>query len=270
LPATAPLAHDRAGPTGPTSPVPVVLLHAGIADRRMWEPQWPGLTRSHDVVRVDLRGFGESTTRPVDGWSHPADLIATLAALGIERAHLVGCSMGAGVAAEVAVVAPDLVASLVLVAPGGSLITERTDDVRAFVAAENAALEEGDLDAAAAADVAWWVVGPHRAADAVPADVRDLVHTMQRRAFELTADWDEIEEDEPDPPVTDRLGEIAVPTLVLTGGLDLGSIGIAADGVVAGVRGARRTTWDDVAHLPSLERPDDFLRLVEEWLATLA
>lgn len=245
-----------------------MLLHAAIADRRMWQPQWPGLTRARDVVRLDLRGFGQSTTRPADGWSLTGDVIETLAALDIERAHVVGCSVGAGVAAELAVTAPDLVASLLLVAPGGALITEATDDLRAFGRAENSALEAGDLDAAAAANVAWWVVGPHRDAAAVPEHVRALVHAMQRRAFEITADWDDIDEDELDPPVTERLGEITAPTLVLTGGLDLEAIGIAADLVAARVPRARSTTWDDVAHLPSLERPDDFLRLVQEWLVT--
>jgi pimeloyl-ACP methyl ester carboxylesterase len=51
------IAYDRAGPRGQ---LPVVLIHAGVADRRMWEPIWPALTRERDVVRLDLRGFGDS------------------------------------------------------------------------------------------------------------------------------------------------------------------------------------------------------------------
>ena len=117
------LAHDRSGPRGQ---VPVVLIHAGVADRRMWDPQRAALTHHHDVVRLDLRGFGESTERPEDGWSYTADVAATLASLGVDRAHLVGCSMGAGVAVELALMVPGLAASLLLVAPGGALITEAT------------------------------------------------------------------------------------------------------------------------------------------------
>lgn len=236
----------------------------------MWEPQWAALTREHDVVRLDLRGFGESTERPEDGWSYAADVAATLAALGLERAHLVGASMGAGVAVEVALSEPRLVASLLLVAPGGPLIPRMTDQLRAFIDAENEAVERGDLDAGAAADVDWWLAGPHRGVETMDADLRALVHAMQHRAFELTLDWDEIEETEPDPPAGDRLAEILVPTLVLAGALDLDAIGEAAAAVVAGVPGARLVTWEDVAHLPSLERPDDFVTLVEEWLATLS
>lgn len=259
------LAHDRSGPRGPA---PLVLIHAGVADRRLWEPQWDSLTRHHDVVRLDLRGFGESTERPEDGWSNAADVAATLAALGIDRAHLVGCSLGAGVAVEVALTGPGLAASLLLVTPGGALITHATDQLREFWRAEGEALETGDLDAAAAANVDWWLAGPHRDHDAMDPAARTLVHTMQRRAFELTDGWDEIEEAELDPPATERLAEITAPTLVLTGGLDLDAIGVAAAGVVAGVPGARLITWADTAHLPSLERPDDFVTLVEEWLTT--
>ena len=259
------LAHDRSGPRGA---VPLVLLHAGVADRRMWEPQWAALTRRYDVLRLDLRGFGDSTERPQDGWSYVADVAATVDALGIDRAHLVGNSLGAGVAVETALTVPGLAASLLLVAPGGPLITRATDELRHFWQEEGDALERGDLDAAAAANVDWWLAGPRRDAETLDPITRTLVHAMQRRAFELTDGWDGIEEDEPDPPVTDRLGELRVPTLVLTGGLDIDAIAEAAAGVLAAVPDARLVTWDDAAHLPSLERPNDFLALVEEWLTT--
>ena len=245
-----------------------MLLHAGVADRRMWEPQWAALTRSHDVLRLDLRGFGDSTERPKSGWSYTADVVATLAALDVDRAHLLGNSLGAGVAVETALTVPGLAASLLLVAPGGPLITRATDELRRFWQAEGDALERGDLDAAAAANVDWWLAGPRRDAETLDPATRSLVHSMQRRAFELTEGWDDLEEDEPDPPIPERLGEIQAPTLVLTGGLDIDAIAEAAATVLAGVGGARLVTWDDTAHLPSLERPDDFTTLVEEWLTT--
>ena len=255
------IAYDRAGPRGA---VPVVLVHAGIADRRMWVPQWRALTDRHDAVRLDLRGFGDSTSRP-DGPLSPADdVLAVLDAEGIERCRLVGASYGAGVAVEVALTRPGAVASLLLAAPGGSLIPEATDDLRAFGREENAALDAGDLDAAVEANVRCWVDGPGRPADRVAPDVRDLVARMQRRAFELTADWGDVEEAELEPPALARLAEIAVPTLVLLGDLDLDAIRSASDRVAEGVPGARLVVWEGVAHLPSLERPDTFLQLLEQ------
>jgi len=257
------LAHDRSGPTDAPC---LLLLHAGVADRRMWDPVWDRLTAAHDTLRVDLRGFGESTAAPSDGWSLATDVLATLDALGLDRVHVVGASLGAAVGVEVALLRPAAVQSLVLLAPGGSLIPGRTDDLRAFAAAEDDALERGDLDAAAQVNVDTWLVGPGRAADAVPEDVATRLHAMQRRAFEIQLSWPEVDEAEPDPPMLDRLGEIAVPTLVLQGGHDLDAIVQAADAVAAGVLGVRRIDWPDVAHLPSLERPDDVVALVEEWI----
>jgi len=259
----APLAHDRSGPTGGTA---VLLVHAGVADRRMWDPVWDRLTAAHDVVRVDLRGFGDSTTLPEPGWSNTADVLATLEALGIDRVHVVGASFGAGVAVETALVRPTAVASLVLLAPGGALIPERTEDLAAFAAAEDEALERDDLDAAAQANVDTWVIGPGRDAEAVPNDVRRLVHTMQRRVFEITADWPDVDETDLDPPALERLAEVTVPTIVVQGGHDLDAIVKAADAVTTGIPGAERVDWPDVAHLPSLERPDDVAALVEEWI----
>ncbi len=260
---TTGIAYDRAGPR---DGVTVVLVHAGIADRRMWDPQWPGLTSAHDVVRLDLRGFGASTARPADALSPVDDVLATLDELEVERAHLVGASYGAGVVVEVALSRPALVASLVLSAPGGSLIAEVTPHLRSFFDAERSALEAGDLDAAVEANLTWWVDGPHRGGDEVEHGVREQVREMQRLAFELTADWDDVPEKELDPPALDRLGDVAAPTLVLDGALDLDAIAETATRVAEGIPGARRETWPDVAHLPSMERSDDFLRLLQEWL----
>ena len=258
------IAYERAGPR---AALPVVLLHAGIADRRMWDPLWPELSARRDVVRLDLRGFGESIARPSGPYSPARDVLDTLTELLIDRCHLVGASYGAGLAVEVALTQPELVTSLFLVTPGGSLIPERTPDLAAFGAAEQAAIEAGDIDAAVEANVRWWVDGPGREAGSADPGVREQVRQMQRLAFDITADWDDVEEIKPDPPPLDRLPEIGVPTLVLVGGLDIAAIALAADRLVAGIAGARRVDWPDVAHVPSMERPQEFLALLDDWLA---
>jgi pimeloyl-ACP methyl ester carboxylesterase len=257
------IAYDRGGPRGE---LPIVLIHAGVADRGMWDPIWPGLIDDRDVVRVDLRGFGDSGTRPAGALSHPGDVLGTLAEMGVDRCHVVGASLGAGVAVKVALAAPSAVASLLLAAPGGSLLAEVTPDLRAFWDAEGTALERGDLDAAVEANLSWWVEGTRRSADQVDPSVRARVKQMQRRAFEVTADWDDVEEHELDPPALVRLREIEVPVLVLVGGLDLDTVHDAAGRVVAGIAGARRVDWPDAGHLPSLEYPAAFSQLLREWV----
>ena len=260
---TAGIAYDRAGSRGD---LPVVLLHAGIADRRMWDPLWPALAAERDVVRLDLRGYGESTTRPRGMLSPVDDVLDTLAEVGIDRSHLVGASFGAAVAVEAALTRPQQVASLLLSPPGGSLIAELTPDLRAFIETETAALARGDLDATVEVNFTCWVDGRGRDAGDVDPAVRDLVRLMQRRAFDVTADWDDIEERELDPAPLDRLTEIRVPTLVLVESLDLEAIHAAAQQVANGIAGARLVTWPKTAHLPSMERSDDFLALLRDWL----
>ena len=188
-------------------------------------------------------------------------------AQGIERAHVVGASFGAGVAVEVALTDPARVASLLLVTPGGSLIPEMTASCGTSPTPRTERWTAGDLDAAVEANLRTWVDGPGQPADRVDPDVRDLVAAMQRLAFELTDDWDDVDEVELDPPALDRLGEIDIPTLVLSGTLDVDAIDQAATAVLTGVTGARQVVWPDVAHLPSLERPEEFVTLLLDWLA---
>ena len=257
------IAYDREGPRGQ---LPIVLIHAGVADRRMWDPVWSGLTSDWDVVRVDLRGFGDSTGRPAKAFSQAEDLLGTLAEIGVHRCHLIGASFGAGVAVEVSLIKPSAVASLLLAAPAGSLIAELTPDLREFITAEGSALERGDLNTAVEANLSTWVEGLHRRPDQVDPVVRQLVGRMQRQAFEITADWSDVEEKELEPPALERLAAIAVPLLVLIGGLDLDAVQDAAARVAATVPGAHRVDWPDAGHLPSLEQPDTFLELVRGWL----
>lgn len=262
------IAYDLDGDVGAADRLPVVLIHAGVADRRMWEPVRERLGGERRVVRPDLRGFGESTTPPEGALSHVDDVLATLDHLGVGRCHVVGASLGAGVAVEVALTAPHLVESLVLCPPGGSLLAEVTDDLRAFAHAEGAALDAGDLDAAVEANVSSWAVGPGRDAGALDPSFLDAVRRMQRRAFEVTESWGEVDEAELDPPALDRLAEVTAPTLVLVGGHDLDTTIDSADRLVRGLPDVRRVDWPDVAHLPALERPDRFSDLLGEWLAT--
>jgi pimeloyl-ACP methyl ester carboxylesterase len=264
---SAGIAYDRAGPRGD---LPVVLIHAGIADRRMWALLWPALTAERDVIRLDLRGFGESDAPPSGALCPFDDVLDMLSELGIGRCHLVGASLGAGVAVEVALSRPEQVDSLLLIAPGGSLIGEITPDLRAFIDAERSALASDDVDGAVEANLAWWVDGPQRDTSGVDLAVRDLVRQMQRRTFEVTAGWDNIVEAELDPPALDRLAEIRVPTLILVGGLDLQAIQKAARQLTEGIAGARRIDWPSTAHLPSMERPHDFLTLLRDWLTRKA
>ncbi|MDQ2964676.1 MAG: alpha/beta hydrolase [Chloroflexota bacterium] len=247
----------------------LVLLHAGVADRRMWEPQWVALGGAFRVIRYDARGLGE-TLPPARPWSHHGDLAGLLDELGLERVHLVGASMGAGIAVELALDRPQSVASLFLVAPGGALLGEAPDVLRSVWRAEGEALDRGDPDAAVEVNLRAWVDGPTRSREAVDPAVRTFVGGMQRRAFELPT-WDSnvAPESELEPSAAGRLAELRIPVLALVGMADWPPIIEVAERIGREVPGSRVVRWPGVAHLPSLERPAEFERLVREFIVAV-
>jgi 3-oxoadipate enol-lactonase len=246
---------------------PVVLVHAGICDRRMWDPQMIALAADRRVVRLDLRGFGASDRKTAAPFAHHLEVAALLDELAIERAHVVGVSMGAGVVAEVALARPELVESLLLVAPSGSLRTEVTADIEAFWEAEEMALAEEDVEGAVEANLETWVDGPGQPSDRVAPAIRAFVGQMQMKAFENIDGWnaEDLDDRGLKPAVGSRADDIAVPTRILVGDLDVAAVGRTAARLAEEIPGATLVRWPDVAHLPSLERPDDFSQLARDW-----
>jgi len=165
------IAFDDEG-SGP----PLALVHAGVADRRMWAPVVATLGGSHRIIRHDIRGVGESLP-PTGPWSHHTDFLALLDELLITQAHVVGASLGAGIAVEAALARPGSVASLVLVAPGGALLGDAPPSFRPIWAAEVEALDRGDLDGAVEINLRAWVDGPLRPPGAVD-PAYDYPHTV--------------------------------------------------------------------------------------------
>jgi 3-oxoadipate enol-lactonase len=244
---------------------PVALLHAGVADSRMWEPQVRSFPDSRTVLRIDFPGFGRS---PIDAdeLSLRNAVREAMDAVHIERAALVGTSLGARIALELALESPERASALVLVGPGldGH---DWSDEVRAVGAEEEAALARGDLEAAIDASLRMWLAGPRRSLDAIGLEVQRQVAEMQRDAFRLQKGHDDLRIVPLEPPASERLGEVGVPTLVVSGDEDVGDIHQIAEQLVAGIPGARRATIAEAAHLPNLERPDEFDRIVLAFLA---
>jgi pimeloyl-ACP methyl ester carboxylesterase len=231
----------------------VLLVHAGIADRRMWDPQVPDLRRWHRMVRVDLRGFGESPL-PADPYDHVDDVVAVLDEVGVDRAAVVGASFGGLVAQELARRRPERVDRLLLLCPASALL--EPDELRAFWSREEELLERDDLVAATALNVDTWC-GP----EASPA-VRELVSVMQRRAFELQTERDDLGRDEePGDPST-----IEAPALVVSGDHDLAAFRRSADALAGALPRAQLRTLPWAGHLPSLERPEEVGQLMIDFL----
>ena len=252
------LAYEETG-DGP----PLVLLHAGIADRRMWDDVLPTLSARHRVVRLDLRGFGE-TPLPDGSFVYAADVRALLESLGIARADVVGVSMGGHVALDLALAHPETVDRLVLVGSG----IDGWEHGEGLVAAweeEEAAFERGDLDEAAWVNVRTWLDGPARGHDEVDSALRRKVFEMQRLAIahenpNATGGW-------LTPSRRERLRDVRAPTLVLVGELDQPDFVQIARFLADEIPGARFEALPGVAHLPPLEDPERFATTVLEFLA---
>jgi 3-oxoadipate enol-lactonase len=259
------IAFDDEG-SGP----PVALVHAGVADRRMWADLAATLAPAHRVIRHDVRGVGESLP-PTGAWSHHTDLIGLLDELLVTRAHVVGASMGAGIAVEAALARPEAVASLVLVAPGGALFDGPPASFRPIWAAEVEALDRGDLDAAVEINLRAWVDGPARSPDVVDPVVRAFVGRMQREAFELP-EWDpeQAPEHELAPPSAARLRELGCPIFVVVGDADDPAILAVAERIAAEAPRARLAVLPGVGHMLSLEQPGLFAELLSVFLDDVA
>jgi pimeloyl-ACP methyl ester carboxylesterase len=242
---------------------PVVLLHAGIVDRGMWDEVFPLLSERFRVVRYDARGFGESS-RPPDGeFARWEDLLAVMDAAGATRAHLVGVSQGAETALDAAVAAPARVERLVLCGAGMRGWPYR-DELNERWQAEVAAWERGDLDGCAEESMHTWFDGPRRNPGEVDPATRRRAWEMQRRAINL--ENDDAHPRVLDPPAAERLGEIAAATLVAVGELDQPDMVAIAERLAEGIPGARHVLISGAAHLPPMERPAEFARLVTEFL----
>jgi pimeloyl-ACP methyl ester carboxylesterase len=137
-----------------------------------------------------------------------------------------------------------------------------------FDAAEEAALARGDIEEAVELNLMMWVEGPLRSADEVDPDLRRRVAEMQRRAFELqlAAGADAVDELLV-PDLGERLAELEIPVLAAVGELDCEDMLAIAERLEREVPGCRRATISRTAHVPSMERPEEFDELVLGFLA---
>lgn len=202
--------------------IPVVFLHAGVADRRMWAGQMRTLAEEgYHVVSYDRRGFGETETADVP-FNHLVDLEAVLDQLSIHAAVLVGCSMGGGLAIDFALEHPERTIGLVLV---GTAVTgaegyEIDDEVMALEEAADYALERGNTGTVNRIQAHQWLDGPYGEAGRVTGPVRELFLAMN----EIHLNHPRLTQEERPESAFDSVGSIQAPTLLVVGELDCSDI----------------------------------------------
>lgn len=247
------LYYERAG-----EGFPVVFIHPGLWDLRIWDGQFEAFAEHHDVVRYDVRGYGRSDV-PTLPYSDVRDLRYLLAELGIERCAIVGCSMGAQLAIDFALEHPSVADALVLVAPGLSGYRWTDPGLDVFLAEVQQAVAAGDLERAMGIQVAVWA----------PLDSGDETNTRVRSIAMDNVHILRVPDTLPDAPpsAVERLPEMLAATLVVVGDRDLAEIHTIADLLVARVPGAHERVVHDADHLVMVRQPEVFNRLVLDFLS---
>ena len=245
--------NDRPG-------LPLVFLHGGGVDHRMWQSQATGFGERHRVVLVDARGHGESST-PTSAYRHCDDLAAALETLDLEPALVVGLSMGGATATDLALEHPERVAGLLASGTGTSEPTFTDPWVLGVFAEWKAAEETRDpqrwLDA-----FLRFVPGPFRSVDGVDPEVVELVRTMG---------WDTLQHHAiqgfvPPTPVTrtwERVPSITVPVVAASGSVDSPDHIGMGHRLATSVPDGHVVDIAEAAHYPNLERPQEFDEAVQ-------
>jgi pimeloyl-ACP methyl ester carboxylesterase len=242
--------YDEAG-----SGEAVLLLHGGLGDSGLWEPVVPSLAERFRTIRTDLRFYGRSTG-PAMPWSWQDDAIGVLDELGVERAALVGLSLGGKLALDVALQHPDRLWAVVGVAPalGGHPGNAYSDEQEARYEAADA---EGDLEAAMEIDFEVWA----------PLGADERIRQLWRATPEANALPPGLEPlDPPGAPAKQRLAELAVPALIVTVSHDPAGMREIGPIVARDAPDARHVELDS-DHYVTLREPELLSRVLLEFLA---
>ncbi len=250
---------------------PLVLIHGGYMDNRMWDDQFAAFAEHYKVVRYDVRGFGK-TDLPQTPYTDRQDLYNLLSFLGISKTYLLGLSLGGVIAQDFTLEHPERVDALILVgAPIGGYPNElmfTPEQLQAQMqrwAIFGKAIEERNRPAMVEAIMNDATLVPSLQYPAARQKVCD-----QLSEYSFVWVLDPASQQQLDPPAYERLSEIFVPTLIITGAEDERQLHVSADKQGQDISGAKRVIVPETHHMPNMEKPEEFNRIVLDFLAELA
>jgi pimeloyl-ACP methyl ester carboxylesterase len=239
---------------------PLVLIHGGQMDSRMWDEQFTLFSKSYRVIRYDFRGFGKSpaATKPFAGED---DLAMLLRLLDADKAYIVGLSLGGRIALDFAVAHPEMTDGVIAVAPGlsGFHFTDDPTMMDSWRAAQ-----VGDW--AKVADL--WL---HTGYMAPAMENPTIAPRLRQLATEDAHQW----LDNPslervlNPPAIERLPDVKVPTLIIVGNRDVADIHEICGLLYARIPGAKEILIQNSGHIVNMEQPEQFYRAVLDFLGSL-
>jgi pimeloyl-ACP methyl ester carboxylesterase len=242
---------------------PLVLIHDGLVDLRVWEEQFSFFADQYRVIRYDRRGYGRSE-RPWEDYSNVKDLYHLLLFLEVERASLMGVSAGGMIAIDFTLAHPDMVSALVLLGTAVSGFQDSEHMQERIMAAIRPLIKYDDVQQT----VDNWVSDPYLVAPANRAArqrLREFLLSSPHNLYDphYHSFW------EPGKPALGRLSEIQVPTLLVVGEADAPDNHAISGALQVGIRYSRRVVLPNAGHLANLEQPQVFNQLVSEFLSSL-
>jgi 3-oxoadipate enol-lactonase len=240
---------------------PLVLIHGSTLDTRMWDDQFEPFAQHYTVVRYDVRGFGKSALPTGEPHARPDDLKALLDYLEIAHAYILGLSMGGGIAIDFALTYPQATDVLILVDSrlGG---WQSEPEFAAFQNAVRVRAKAAGVQAGR--DV--WLYSPLFN----PALENPEVAPRLMQIISDYSGWHWVNHNplrDLDPPATQRLDTISVPTLIIIGERDIPDCHAIADSIHQRIPKARRVVMPGVGHMSNMEDLERFNAIVLDFLA---
>lgn len=247
------------------SGIPLLLVHAGVADCEQWDNEFLGFSQHFQVIRYDMRGYGKSD--PVSGpFSHLSDLERVIAELDLAPPLiLMGCSLGGVLSMDYALEHPDMIRALIMIGPG-SCGFELDNCTQELFSEAKQAFEEGDLNRLAEIETQMWFDCIHAEPDQVDQSMRAFLYEMNRSVLAREAQVADQIPDEKGKESLTKMAQASFPVLIVVGSKDLPYMHAAADFLTDSIRSARKEIIDDAAHLPNLDQPHVFQEVVGNFL----
>ena len=248
--------------------IPIILIHAGYVDSRMWDNQIEAFSGKYRVIRYDVRGYGKST-KPTKSYTDSEDLRSLLENLNITKAVLIGVSNGGRIAFDFAVSYPDMVEALIAVDSGlkgyqisgpdeEKLWGNITLDEEKYLMLRR----EGKNREAAQIDVEFW-------SNSSTGELKEfLMKIAEENIFTDETDPDLLQVS-PTPPAFERLGSLKMPVLMIVGSNDTPPMIEMDRRIHELISGSKFVVIDGADHLPSITRPEVFRKTVMDFLEEL-
>jgi pimeloyl-ACP methyl ester carboxylesterase len=241
---------------------PIVLVHGFNLDTRMWDGIFEALAQEHQAIRIDIPMFGQSPAKTGE-YALYEDIATMLDELGVEQAYFVGHSLGGAATLEFACAHPERVLGLVH-AYGAMIGHPPSEEIQSAGARIQELAQTGQMEELLAYDVASLLDGPNVEPGRVQGDVRERVQAMRVHAYSLGPKGNFPKFLDPLPIA--RLEEIQVPMLTIYGDLDWPDFAEISQALAERVPHAQRVLIEGTAHMGPMEKPAEFLRLVQDFV----